>query len=213
MTLLITGFGPFEGGSNASEALVRAIADNEPPGAGVETLVLPVDTARAPSLLDEALERLEPSRLLMTGQAAGRGRISLEQVARNRRMFRVPDCAGRLLQGEPVADGGPDAYRSCWPDLPGLADALNRAGIPAALSEDCGGHLCNQLLYHVLHTSRRLDRTLPAVFLHLPLLPEQVRAGEPAALRHPDCPSMPLAMTVRAVHLIAGIRNAQEAAA
>ena len=207
MTVLITGFGPFDGGSNASEVLVRAAeARREALGARlrskVETLILPVDTVRAGDLLAEAADRVRPTRLLMTGQAAGRNRLCLERIATNRRDFRVPDALGVKPSGVPVLAAGPEAQVATWPELDGTAAALNAAGIPAEVSEDCGTHLCNQLLYLALNAARQSGRSYLATFLHVPLLPEQVIAGEPAAQRHPNCSYMPLDMTLRGLEIV-----------
>jgi pyroglutamyl-peptidase len=218
MTILITGFGPFDGGSNASEALVRALTRRRralahAAGGEVETLVLPVDTARAGDLLAEAVSRLRPARLLLTGQASGRNRLCLEKLAINRRDFRVPDSAGAQPRNVCVCEGGPEVYRANWPDLEGAVAAMNAAGVPAQLSEDCGTHLCNQLLYLALHAANADRAAHVATFLHVPLLPEQVIAGEPAATRHPACPYMPLEMSVRGVETILAHAAALGAAA
>jgi pyroglutamyl-peptidase len=206
MTVLITGFGPFDGGSNASEALVRALARRPALGDAaqdrVETLILPVETERAGKLLAEAVARTRPSRLLLTGQAAGRNRVCLEKIATNRRDFRTPDAAGMTLSGAAVLENGPDHQVSNWPDIEGAVAALNHAGIPAAVSEDCGTHLCNQVLYLALHAAKETGQAYAATFLHVPLLPKQVIAGEPAAKRIENCPYMPLDMTVRGVEIV-----------
>ena len=112
MTILSTGFGPYDGGTNASEALVRALGSNAP--AGAETCVLPVDT-NGGDLLAEAVERFRPRLVLLTGQAAGRNRIGLERLAVNRRDFRVPDGAGVVLNNVPVLERGPERLISNWP--------------------------------------------------------------------------------------------------
>lgn len=205
MTILITGFGPFDGGSNASEALVRAVGSR--PEAletrmPVETLILPVDTMRAGDLLAEAVGRVRPTWLLMTGQAAGRNRLCLETIATNRCDFRVPDAQGVKLSGVPVLETGPEIHVATWPELEATAAALNAAGIPAEVSDDCGTHLCNQVLYLALHAARESGNSCLATFLHVPLLPEQVIAGEPAAQRHPNCPYMPLDMTLRGLDIV-----------
>ncbi|MFC5066857.1 hypothetical protein [Flaviflagellibacter deserti] len=215
MKVLITGFGPFDGGSNASEALVRAFEKRGATASGLdaETLILPVDTERADSLLDEAVRRFDPDRLLLCGQAAGRNRLCLEKIATNRRNFGVPDSTGAEIRDLPVHSSGPESYIATWPDLDGTAAALNAAGIPAAVSEDCGTHLCNQLLYLALHAAETNRARVTATFLHVPLLPEQVIAGEPAALRHPACPYMPLSMTLKALDLVLARAGRLEAAA
>jgi pyroglutamyl-peptidase len=202
MRLLITGFGAFDGGSNASEALLGAVAGRRGElerviGGAVETEVLPVDTEVAPARLSEALRRFEPSHVLLTGQAAGRARVTLERFAVNLRDFRVPDQGGHIATGEPVAPDGPAAYAATWPDLAGAAAAIEACGVPAAVSNHAGTHLCNQMLYHVLHG----DGAAPpvATFLHLPITPEQMIRGEPAARRHADCPYLPTTMALAAV--------------
>jgi len=207
MSILITGFGPFDGGSNASEALVRAL-EREPSGslaaAGstVHALILPVDTERAGVLLDEAIARLRPLFLLMCGQAAGRDKICLERVAINRRHFGVPDAGGAEIHNACVLEGGADRLAATWPDLDGAVAALRAAGIPAAVSEDCGTHLCNQMLYHAIHSARGRTPELAITFMHVPLLPEQAARKEPAAMRHPDCPTMSLETMLRAVKTV-----------
>lgn len=207
MTVLITGFGPFDGGSNASEALVTALsaqADRLRTCArdDVATLILPVDTERAGDLLAAAVARLKPSRLLLTGQAAGRNRLSLEAAATNIRNFAVPDAGGHSASNLPVLTEGPERHSATWPDPEGTVAALNAAGIPAEISQDCGTHLCNQMLYLALHAAEETGMPYSATFLHVPLLPEQVIAGEPAALRHAKCAYMPLKMSVRGVEII-----------
>ncbi|BCJ89746.1 pyrrolidone-carboxylate peptidase [Terrihabitans soli] len=207
MTTLITGFGPFDGGSNASEALVRALTKRrielgEYAHGRVETLILPVDTELAGTLLAEAVERYRPSHLLLTGQAAGRNKLSLERIATNKRDFRTPDIAGKEVRDACVLDGTPEHYASNWPDLDGAVAAMNAAGIPAEVSEDCGTHLCNQVLYLALHAATTAGQSHVSTFLHLPLLPQQVIAREPAAQRYPNCPYMPLDMTMRGVEIV-----------
>ncbi len=206
MTVLITGFGPFDGGSNASEALVRALAPGRQTladglGMPVETLILPVDTGRAGALLTEAVAIHRPAFLLMAGQAAGRARLSLERFATNRRHFRTPDAMGITISVACVLDEGPERHVATWPDLDGAVRALDAAGIPAQVSEDCGTHLCNQLLYLALNAAGQ-GTDYAATFLHVPLLPEQVAANEPAAAAHENCPSMPLEQSVRGVEIV-----------
>jgi pyroglutamyl-peptidase len=205
MRVLVTGFGAFDGGSNASEAALRAIESRRAAlageiGAAVDCLLLDVDTVRGPERLSAAVAELRPTHVLATGQAAGRNRVTLERFAINWREFATSDAAGRLMDRTPVVAGGPAAYAATWPDLEGAVAALQGAGIPAAVSNHAGTHLCNQTLYSVLHGA---DARGPlATFLHLPVLPEQVIRGEPATLRHPACPYLPIEMAVRAVETL-----------
>ena len=80
----------------------------------------------------------------------------------------------------------------------GAACAATAAGAPAALSDDAGTHLCNQVLYLALEAAERAPG-LAVTFLHLPLLPEQIAAAVPAAARAPAGPRLSLAEMKRAV--------------
>lgn len=206
MSTLITGFGPFDGGSNASEALVRALAERTPrletlTGGHVTTRILPVDTEQAATLLDDALAEAKPSRVLLIGQAAGRNRLSFERIATNQRTFRTPDCAGVMLSNAKVCEGGPERHHANWPALEEMIASLNRAGIPTEISNDCGTHLCNQLLYLALDRLSPERQSYVVTFLHIPLLPQQVIDNEPAAARITHCPYMPLDMMIRGVEV------------
>jgi pyroglutamyl-peptidase len=206
MSVLVTGFGPYDEGSNASQALVEAIAEHRDEatrsaGETVHTRILDVDTRRTPTLLLDLVEELQPNRVLLCGQAIGRERIALERRAFNFLDFIVPDCMGQRPRGACVLDGGPAFLDATWPDLDGAASALNAAGIPAYMSGHAGSHLCNQVLYTLLHTLGPAA-TCAVTFLHVPALPDQIARGEPATLRVKNCPSMPLDLTQRAVHML-----------
>lgn len=205
MSLLITAFGRFDGGANCSEALLGRLscarAEIEAAWGGPVTFVrLDVDTSSVEQDLDRALDR-RPTHVLLMGQAAGRALVSFERVARNVRDLRVPDARGLSGALGPVRLGGPDRIASTWPDLEGAARALSEAGLPAAVSDDAGTHLCNQTLYLALEAGERAAPPFVATFLHLPLIPEQIAAGVPAAARLDSCFALPLDDMARAVRL------------
>lgn len=207
MSLLITAFGRFDGGPNCSEALLarlrRERAGIEAIWGGPVTLArLAVDTEAAGRRLARLLAKTRPTHLLLMGQAAGRGCVSLERVARNRRDLAVPDAQGRLGPLGPVRPGGPERLSATWPDLDGAAAAVRAAGVPAEVSEDAGSHLCNQTLYLALERGPRADPPHLATFLHLPLLPEQIAAGVPQASRARNFAGMPLDDMARAVRAV-----------
>lgn len=206
MSLFVTAFGDFDGGPNCSEALLARLAADRRSlealwGAPVRLALLPVCTETAGAELARLAAESRPSHVLLTGQAGGRAHLSLERVARNHRAFAVPDAMGRLGAFGPVRPGGPAELAATWPDLEAAAQALRADGLPAAVSDDAGTHLCNQTLYLALELGRASDPPFVATFLHLPLLPEQVSAGIPAALRHEGCFAMPLDDMTRAVRL------------
>jgi pyroglutamyl-peptidase len=203
MRLLITGFGDFEGGPNCSEILLAALAaDQESLQAAwvgpVAFARFDVDAETIERQLADALAAHRPSHLLLMGQAASRAPLSFERVARNVRDLKIQDDAGRIGPLGPVRRGGPEARRATWPRLAACAAAAAE-GAPAALSDDAGTHLCNQALYLALEAAEAAASALAVTFLHLPLLPEQIAAGVPAAARAPSGGGPSLAEMKRAV--------------
>ena len=60
-TVLVTGFEPFDGGTdNPAMRLARALADDPPPGVRLHAEILPVSYAAAGSALHAALLRHRP---------------------------------------------------------------------------------------------------------------------------------------------------------
>lgn len=204
MSLLITAFGPFDGGPNCSEALLRRLASDRAAieaawGGSAAFALLEVDTEAVGRRLGEALDAARPTHVLMTGQAAGRAALCFERIARNRRDLGVADARGRSGALGPVRDGGPELRAATWPDLEGAAAALRASGFAAEVSDDAGSHLCNQTLYLALEAAERARPAFVATFLHLPLIPEQIAAGVPAAARLHACAALPLDQMERAV--------------
>lgn len=72
----------------------------------------------------------------------------------------------------------------------------NTSGIPAAISNDAGNNLCNQILYEGLQYSMHHAGQMRCGFVHIPALPQQVIE------RWPDYPFMPLDMIRAAMAII-----------
>lgn len=183
MSILITGFDPFDDVINASQVLVESLQADLPGTLGrlsgeLHFSVLPTDTHRCWPQLQQLLEQLQPDYCLLTGQGRGRDRISLERIAINLKDFERPDAAGNQPRGEHIDTAGPAAYWSTLPSQHRLIAALTGAGIPAAQSSHAGTHLCNQTLYQSLHYVRAQGLALRCGFVHVPLLPVQAQ-GRP----------------------------------
>ncbi len=208
--VLVTGFEANDPrSSNASAVLVEALKAGLPElhqatgGAEVRTKLMPGNTTALATSLDAAIsEQPRPTHLLLLGQAPGRNRVTLERLATNLRDFVTPDRHGNLPRGVPIMEGAPAAFRSTWPDQERLVARLNTVGIPAAISNDAGNHLCNQLLYLALHAAAGRGHACAVTFMHVPVLPQQIIAEEPAVTRHPNCPHMTLPMQVEAVAIL-----------
>jgi len=172
-TVLLTGFEPF-GGSyvNPSNEACRRLEGETFNGyrVAVETIPLRYDEVK-PRLL-EAIEKHGPSAIVCTGQS-GAATINLERVAINVADARIPYNCGAQPTDKPIVDGGPVAYLTKLP-LRRLLEALMVAGIPATISNSAGTFGCNHVFYELMRYLDEAGIDIPAGFIHVPPMPEQV---------------------------------------
>ncbi len=191
-TILLIGFEPFGGSRvNPSQKIVEALAADPPPGLALCTALLPVDTRRVPNAIREAIIAARPSAVVMLGQASRRSAVAIERVAINVLDFRIPDNDGHQPVDAPIVPGGPAAYLATLP-IKKIAQAMQEAGVPTVVSNSAGTYLCNQVLYVALHYIAQESLNVPAGFIHVPSLPEQV-------FQTPDAPSMALSTVLTAI--------------
>jgi pyroglutamyl-peptidase len=175
--ILLTGFEPFGAHpANPSQELAKLLDGRRVGRCAVAGAVLPVHHAEASRHVAALLGELQPVAVVHLGLAEGRARLGLERVALNVMDYRIPDNAGYRAEGEPCVVDGPAAYFSTLP-LPEMLAALAAEGVPAYVSNTAGTFLCNQTLYRTLHELAMRERTIPAGFVHLPLLPGMVAAS------------------------------------
>ncbi len=206
-TLLVTGFEPFEGHAlNVSWEIARALDGERDAGVQWRARQLPCVFGRSLEALHEALDDCQPDWVLCLGQAEGRPDITLERIALNLRDARIPDNAGCQPRGEPIVAGAPLAYGSTL-RLRALMDSLQVEGWPISISNTAGTFVCNEVFFGLQH--RLIDLSISSGFVHLPLLPEQVR--DPAATQARDdaparagvrTPSLPRDLQLRAIRRI-----------
>jgi pyroglutamyl-peptidase len=172
-TILVTGFEPFGGETvNASwEAAQRLEGWRRGQFAAVARQ-LPCAYDASVIEFIRAIETLRPEAVLMTGQAARRALVSVERFASNLDDAAAPDNRGVTRRAAKIVDPGPDRLEAAAP-VKAIADAIREAGIAARVSTNAGGFVCNHLYFGALHYLKRLGRSTPAVFLHLPATPEQ----------------------------------------
>jgi pyroglutamyl-peptidase len=198
MNVLLTGFEPFGGSQvNPSAQVVRTLARDGLPGVALHSAILPVDRQGGPATLLNAVRALHPDAIVCLGEATRRMAISIERVAINLLDYRMADNAGYQAIDEPIVPDGPAAYFVTLP-VRAMLEAVRAAGIPAELSLSAGAFLCNQVTYELLHylTTHQLD--IPAGFVHLPALPEQVTNA------YPPMPSMALATMTCGIRAVIG---------
>lgn len=165
MSILLTGFEPFGGDAvNPSwEAVLRVPA--EIAGHAVVKCRLPVVFGKAAEVLRGEIARLRPDIVLCCGVANGRSALTPELVAINYRHARIPDNAGQQFHAQPIDPDGPAAYMTRLP-VHAMVDALNAAGIPAALSLSAGAYVCNDVYYALLGCEAVYGHR--GLFLHVP---------------------------------------------
>jgi len=174
--LLITGFDPFGGESiNPAWEAVKRLPD-EVGDYALTKLEIPTVFGTASQKVLEAAETVQPDVILCIGQAGGRKAITPEMVGINLRHARIADNAGNQPQDEPVAADGPAAYFATVP-VRKMAEAIEAAGIAAAVSYSAGTFVCNDTLYALLH--HYAGTAVQAGFVHVPFLPEQAKEGVP----------------------------------
>ena len=192
--VLLTGFEPF-GGSHVNPSIeaCRRLEGETFNGnrAVVEMIPLRYDDVR-PKLLS-ALEKHRPSAVICTGQSAA-ATVNLERVAINVADARIPYNCGTQPSDRAIVEAGPVAYWSRLP-LRGILRALRDAGIPSAISNSAGTFGCNHIFYELMHHLDEEGLGIPAGFIHVPSLPEQVAEK--------GTPSMSLETTVRALRIAA----------
>jgi pyroglutamyl-peptidase len=130
-------------------------------------LVLPCAYYGAFKLLSERIDELSPDMIIGSGLASGVQRIRIESVGRNFMNGKYADAEGRMPDNEPLVRGGKPWYRTNSDNVL-LADSLYAAGIPAEVSVDAEGFICNSLIY--LTAKRISDEDLPIrfAFFHTP---------------------------------------------
>ncbi|GEA89030.1 pyroglutamyl-peptidase I [Cellulomonas cellasea] len=197
-TVLLTAFEPFDGQTvNASQEVVRRVEAAWDVSATLVVRVLPVSFRRARQELRTAVAELEPDVVVCVGEAGGRGAVGVERVAVNVIDARIPDADGSAPVDVPVIAGAPAAFfstlpvKACWA-------AAREAGAPAEVSGTAGTYVCNATFYALQHLLGGREGVRSG-FVHVPRLPEQVGAGEPA-----------LAADVAARGLLAVLRAAVE---
>lgn len=193
--LLLTGFEPFNGETiNPSLETARVIAKVDFPDAEIDILELPVDRFQVIEITLNRIRNAKPDVVIMLGEGSRRFRINPERVAINVDDFRIPDNSGNQPKGEPIVEGAPAAYFSTLP-IYEIVERLQKAKIPAAISNTAGTYLCNRIFYSVMHFLAVEKLNTKAGFIHLPYIHEQT-IDKPI-----DFPSLSLFSVVEAVRM------------
>lgn len=181
--VLLTGFGPFPTvAANATSILVPRIAEatrRAVPGVAIAAHILPTEWEASLALLGELMRRLRPTISLHFGVSSRAIGFEIETRGRNRCTL-SEDAVGRMPIDPCVSPGGPEFLPATVPAAH-IVGRLRKRGLPAQLSRDAGGYLCNALLYRSLELSRASGMPARSGFIHLPsnLVNERRPAVEP----------------------------------
>lgn len=164
---LVTGFEPFGPYKfNPTQDIVRDI-DKRVGGIEIVGLVLPCTYYGAFEILSKKIDELSPDIILSTGLASRVPKIRLEALGRNVMHGKYPDANGLHPDHLPLVPEGKQSYATTVNTV-ALADRLYAAHIPAEISVDAEGFICNSLVYL---TARRIhEETLHIkhAFFHTP---------------------------------------------
>ncbi len=181
--LLLTGFEPFGGERvNPSWEIARSLDGEQIGDCTVIARELPVVWGRALDVMAELIDELEPAIIVSLGQSGGRAEICPERVGINVSDAVAGDNVGVVKTDDPIDPLGPVAYWSTLP-IKAMVTAMREAGVPARVSNTAGTYLCNHLMYGTLHHLAGRGALIPAGFVHVPGLPEQMAPrskGEPS---------------------------------
>lgn len=169
--ILLAGFGPFpDVPENASARVVTKLAEQ----ARVQfssvrfiTEIFPTEWQAAPQRLSQLFRELRPTLMLLFGVAREAKGFRIETQGVNACAMRT-DAAGECPTALQVTPEGPPSYAVTIPTRD-IVEHLQARGLPATLSDDAGGYLCNAVLYHALTLARGAQRPCQAGFIHIPV--------------------------------------------
>ena len=203
MKALVTGFDAFGGDKVNPSALAVRQLKRKLGGVAIHTAVLPTSYARSAIALRGAIHEVRPDVVLCVGQAGGRSELCLERVAINVQDARIKDNDGKQPIDRPVVRDGPLAHLATLPIKACVAE-MRKTGLPAAVSNTAGTFVCNNVFYALMDMAARHPIPMPAGFLHIPYVPEQVARLAAAA------PSMALDDIVRGIEIVVAVSAARQ---
>lgn len=168
--ILLTGFGPFPSiPANATSVLVphlAAAAADVFPGTTIVHEILPTEWSAGLARAGALYRQHRPALALHFGVSSRASGFEIETRGRNYCSASL-DAAGLLPELDRLSPDGPEFLPASLPAAH-IVQRLRRRGIPAALSRDAGGYLCNALLYRTAELTRSHPAPIRSGFIHLP---------------------------------------------
>jgi pyroglutamyl-peptidase len=177
ITILVTGFGPFPGARfNPTTPVVQKLARLRRSALADATIVphvFPTNYDAVDRELPQLIAHHRPDALLMFGLAPRAKKICVETRARNAASI-LPDVGGASPRRHSV-EAGALAARTLPAPTQHLLGAALAARVPAVLSHDAGGYLCNYLCWQAAEAARRPRGPRLAIFIHVPNIRRHAR--------------------------------------
>ncbi|MBL5929531.1 pyroglutamyl-peptidase I [Lelliottia amnigena] len=195
--ILVTGFEPFGGDTiNPSWEVVKQLEGLIIDDCRVVTRQLPCVFGESLTVLNAAIDELNPAVVIAVGQAGGRVDITVERVGINVDDARIPDNRGQQPIDVAIVPDGPVAWFSSLP-IKAIVAAMREKGIPASVSQTAGTFVCNHVMYGLLHKIGE-NAEMKGGFIHIPYLPEQAaaHAGAPSMAAQTVKDALEIAITV-----------------
>jgi len=151
--VLLTGFEPIWGIKRSpSGDLARLWEEGAVsiPGVEVKGLILPQLYGKSTEVLITEMGAWQPHAVLMFGATQKNDPLRLERFAINVERSPMGDNSRIPVQDRPVVRGGPAAYEPTLP-VEHLVQVLTSLGVSSKPSYSAGTHVCNSLMYGVLH--------------------------------------------------------------
>ena len=175
-SVLLTGFEPYGGrGINPAHETMKALDGRVIEGCTVVGRGLPVSLAEVRTRLPRLIEDIQPAAVISLGLWPGEAVIRLERIGVNVVDYEIRDNDGSFFSDESVNANAGEARLATLP-LRAIEKALLEQGTPARISATAGTFLCNACLFTVLDTLAARAPKVPAGFIHVPYVPEQVAA-------------------------------------
>ncbi len=170
MDILVTGFKPFLGEQiNPSEKLANELGRIQ----NVRSMILPVEFGKSFEVLKSELSKKTPDYLILIGQAGGRKNISFEKIGLNWVQTDYADENGVVPTPGMIQKQSSLALMSQFP-IDEIYKTLKNQKDPVEISFSAGAFVCNDLYFRVLNEFPQLK----TVFIHVPLIPEQLKPND-----------------------------------
>ena len=170
--ILLTGYEPFlDFKRNPSLEACKLLEGNDYHDYEVVVEELPMRYKEIRDLIRGLVDKHEPTAVISTGVSSMAADICVERVAINVGSADGGPNFGYDRLDQVLNPDGPVAY---WSTLPirEIVEAINKADIPARISNSAGTQGCNLVFYHLMDYVAEKELGIPAGFIHIPRLPE-----------------------------------------